>query len=97
MFAHQVRITTALEKRPGGDSYNVRLEPLHPASEVDGVWRPAILNSMIGVTNPLFLDAKRFLESYSAGSVKVDYETTAQEPELQRSTAVEDNDRNVPW
>ena len=98
IFAHQVRVTTVLEKRPGkGDSYTVCLQPAYPETEVNGEKRPAIVNSMIGVDNPLYLDAKKFLKSYNEGNVQVDYESAGQEPDMTVHTTVSDDDRNVPW
>ena len=77
LFAHVVRLTTELEKRSGGDSYNFRLAPVNPERVVNGKKYPAILTSMIGPQDPRYTEAKSFLEMVKEGKAKAAHETTS--------------------
>lgn len=97
MFAHKVRLTTEKESRAGGDSYNYRMTPVNPATgkKEDGSFRPAIYNSMIGVKNPLFAEAKHFLSLINEGTAKADHTTATQEEGASKPKA--DDDSKVPF
>jgi hypothetical protein len=98
MFAHRVSLTTEKESRPGGDSYNYRMTPLNPATglKTDGTFRPAIYNSMIGVKNPMFTEAKHFLKLINEGVASADHSTATQEEGGTKPKAADD-DSNVPF
>ena len=96
MFAHQVKLTTESESRNDGDSYNYRMNPANAATVVDGVKRPAILNSMIGVNNPLFTEAKHFLKLIQEGVAKASYDNAKQDGEATKPVAADD-DSKVPF
>lgn len=96
MFAHTVRLTTEGESRNDGDSYNYRMNPANKGTEKDGVKRPAILNSMIGVNNPLFTEAKHFLKLIQEGVAKASYDNVKQEGEATKPLAADD-DSKVPF
>jgi hypothetical protein len=98
MFAHKVKLTTEKESRTSGDSYNYRLNPVNPASgkKEDGTFRPAIYNSMIGVKNPLFAEAKHFLSLINEGVAKADHTTATQEEAASKPKAADD-DKACPF
>ena len=98
MFAHRVKLTTEKESRPGGDSYNYRMAPVNPAtgSKTDGTFKPAIYNSMIGINNHLFSEAKHFLSMINEGVAKADHTTATQEEGPSKPLAADD-DSKVPF
>ena len=99
MFAHQVSLTTEKESRTSGDSYNYRMAPVNPATgkKDDGSFRPAIYNSMIGVKNPLFTEAKHFLSLINEGVAKADHTTATQEEGASKAAKSADDDKACPF
>lgn len=75
LFAHVVRLTTEEESRKGGDSFNFRLSPVNPERIIDGKKYPAILTSMIGPSDPRYIEAKGFLEMVKGGKATAAHET----------------------
>lgn len=98
MFANRVRLTTEKESRTSGDSYNYRMSPMNPATgnKDDGTFRPAIYNSMIGVKNPMYTEAKHFLSLVNEGVAKADHGTAKQDDAVSKPKAADD-DSNVPF
>lgn len=66
MFANQVKITTVLEKRTKGNSYNFEIEPAVGKTFVESLLPPG---------DPLFEAGKQCREMVKSGLAKAAYET----------------------